>query len=102
MLGKKLSNSPNSYEKVAEKMNAKYFDLDKWEELSQYYPREEMWKINEEFLSRQIESGKDIYLSSNPFQYMGDGSSFANEIQYLVDNGFEFIETTGGLWHAVR
>ena len=64
--------------------------------------RDEIWRINEEFLSQQIKAGKDIYLSSNPFLYMGDGSYYASEIQYLIDAGFDFVEEAGGVWHAIR
>ena len=71
-------------------------------ELRSTYSREEIWKINREFLSHQIDFGRDIYLSSNPFQYIGDGSYYGDELQFLADAGFSFVEEAEGLWHAIR
>ena len=102
VLGKYYEGSPQSYEQIAKSLDAQYFDLDNWSELRSTYSREEIWKINREFLSRQIDSGRDIYLSSNPFQYIGDGSYYGDELQFLADAGFSFVEEAEGLWHAIR
>ena len=39
---------------------------------------------------------------SNPFQYIGDGSYYGDELQFLADAGFSFVEEAEGLWHAIR
>lgn len=82
-------------------MDAQYFNLDKWDELSTQYSKDEIWKINERFLDIQTSSGREIYLSNNPAEFLGDGSYFSREIQYLIDNGYRFVQE-GEVWHAVR
>lgn len=82
-------------------MDAQYFNLDNWDELSSQYSREEIWKINERFLDIQNSSGREIYLSHDPTKYIGGNSYYAKEIQYLIDNGYRFVEE-GDIWHAVR
>ncbi len=62
---------------------------------------EEIWKINEKFLDIQTSSGREIYLSHNPAEYINKGQFYSREIQYLRDNGYRFIDE-GGIWHAVR
>lgn len=42
-----------------------------------------------------------IFLSHNPMDYIGDGSFYAREIQYLLENGYKFVDE-GGIWHALR
>lgn len=82
-------------------MTDQYFQLDNWEELAAKYSDDEMWKINEKFLDIQMSSGREIYLSHNPEDYIGDGTFFARELQYLMENGYRFIDE-GEIWHAVR
>lgn len=36
-----------------------------------------------------------------PEDYIGDGTFFARELQYLMGNGYRFIDE-GEIWHAVR
>ena len=57
--------------------------------------------INEKFLDIQTSSGREIYLSHNPMDYVGDGSYYSKEVQYLMDNGYRFIKE-GEVWHAIR
>lgn len=42
-----------------------------------------------------------MYLSHNPEDYIGDGSFYSKEIQYLLDNGYKFIDE-GGIRYANR
>ncbi|HBC31127.1 MAG TPA: hypothetical protein DC024_07795 [Clostridiales bacterium] len=100
-LGKYADGGPNSYTKVAESMDAQYFDLDNWDELASQYSADEIWKVNEKFLDIQTSSGRDIYLSHNPADYIGDGSFFSKELQYLLDSGYTFIKE-GDVWRATR
>lgn len=62
---------------------------------------DEIWKINEKFLDIQTSSGREIYLSHNPEDYIGKGQFYSKELQYLLDNGYRFVDE-GGIWHAVR
>ena len=101
VLGKYGDGDPAAYTFVAKDMDAQYFQLDNWDELALKYSDDEIWKINEKFLDIQTSSGREIYLSHNPVDYIGDGSFYSKEIQYLLDNGYAFIEE-GGIWHAVR
>lgn len=52
-------------------------------------------------LDIQTSSGREIYLSHNPEDYIGDGSFYSKEIQYLLDAGYKFVDE-GGIWHAIR
>lgn len=101
VLGKYESGFAASYDAVAKDMNAQYFNLDKWDELSSQYSKEEIWKINERFLDIQTSSGREIYLVNDPKNFIGDGSYFSQEIQYLMDNGYRFVKE-GDVWHAIR
>lgn len=65
------------------------------------YSDKEIWKINEKFLDIQIGSGRDIYFSHNPLDYIDDGSFYSQEIAYLQNHGFGF-EKIGDLWHVIR
>lgn len=82
-------------------MDAQYFNLDDWDELSSMYSPDEIWKINEKFLDIQTSSGREIYLSHNPSEYIDDGSYYSQEIKYLIDNGYSFVKE-GDIWHAIR
>lgn len=93
--------SESSYDSIAKAMDAQYFNLENWNELSSQYSGEEIWKINEKFLDIQTSSGREIYLSHNPMDYVGDGSYYSKEVQYLMDNGYRFIKE-GEVWHAIR
>ncbi|HEY5536044.1 MAG TPA: hypothetical protein VIL99_14055, partial [Ignavibacteria bacterium] len=101
MLGKYEKGSLNSYDEMAKAYNSQFFNLDNWDELSRNYSRKEIWKINEKYLDIQTSSGREIYLSHNPVEYVGDGSYYSSEIQYLIDNGYRFLKE-GDVWHAVR
>ena len=103
VLGKYESGSPTSYDSVAKDIDAQYFNLDNWNELSSKYTREEIWKINERFLDIQTSSGREIYLSHNPFEELVKTQStyYKQEINYLLNNGYHFVKE-GDLWHAIR
>ena len=101
LLGKYVEGSPDSYEVVASEISAQYFNLNNWDELSLQYSKDEIWKINEKFLDIQTSSGRDILLFNNPADYVGDGSFYSKEIQYLIENGYDFLQE-GEFWHAIR
>ena len=52
-------------------MDAQHFQLDNYNELASKYSKEEIWKINEKYLNIQTSSGREIYLSHNPEDYLG-------------------------------
>ena len=102
VLGKNIDNSADSYQEVAKRMDAQYFDLENWNELRLTYSSDEMWRINEEFLTRQLDSGKEILLTSDPYEYLGDISGYGNELQYLDDHGYTFVKIGENLWRAIK
>lgn len=91
----------NIYTSVAKDIGAQYFQLDNWDEFANKYSDDEIWKINEKFLDIQTSSGREIYLSHDPNLYIGDTSFYSREIQYLENNGYEFVKE-GDIWHAIR
>lgn len=93
--------SDKSYNVIAKDMGAQYFELDNWDELASTYFKEDMWKINERFLDIQTSSGREIYLVNDPKDFVKGDSAFAKEVNYLINNGYHFIDE-GGIWHAVR
>ena len=101
VLGKYGDGGPTAYTSVAKDMDAQYFQLDNWDELAARYSDDEIWKINEKFLDIQTSSGREIYLSHNPEEYLGKEQFYSRELQYLLDNGYKFVDE-GGFWHAVR
>ena len=101
VLGKYGDGGPTAYTSVAKDMDAHYFQLDNWDELAARYSDDEIWKINEKFLDIQTSSGREIYLSHNPEEYLGKEQFYSRELQYLLDNGYKFVDE-GGIWHAVR
>ena len=101
VLGKYGNGGSDAYTNIAKEMGAQYFQLDNWDELAAKYSDDEIWKINEKFLDIQTSSGREIFLSHNPMDYIGDGSFYAREIQYLLENGYKFVDE-GGIWHALR
>lgn len=101
VLGKYGNGGPTAYTSVAKDIDAQYFQLDNWDELATHYSDDEIWKVNEKFLDIQTSSGREIYLSHNPEDYLGKGQFYSRELQYLLDNGYKFVDE-GEIWHAVR
>jgi hypothetical protein len=90
-----------SYEKVAEEYKSTYFQVDNWEEVTKGLSQDEIWRINETFLTQQIKQGKEILFSHNPLEAK-PGSFFEKEATFLKDLGYEFKPVAEGLWKAVR
>ena len=102
MLGKWMEDSPASYNKMAEAYDSQYFELDNFRELKEVYKMtdDEIFEINRRFLEIQTSSGRDILLSHNPDTFLGDGSFYSREIQFLVDSGYNFVKE-GDIWRAI-
>lgn len=58
-------------------------------------------KINEKFLDIQIASGRYIYLTHDPEEYLNTPTFFSKELQYLKRHNFIF-KKEGELWHVIR
>ena len=101
VLGKYGDGGPTAYTYVAEDMDAQYFQLDNWDELASKYSNDEIWKINQRFLDIQTSSGREIYLSHNPADYINKMDFYSKELNYLLDNWYSFVRE-GDLWHAIR
>ena len=92
-----------SYLDIAKKYEDTYFDMgaEGWNKALKMVNgnKEEMWRINKQFLDNQIAKGKTIRLSHDP--KIEDGSYFNREIDYLKSK--EYIiddESIGGIWYA--
>lgn len=101
-LGKYKQNGV-SYLDIAKKYEDTYFDMgaEGWNKALKMVNgnKEEMWRINKQFLDNQIAKGKTIRLSHDP--KIEDGSYFNREIDYLKSK--EYIiddESIGGIWYA--
>ncbi|MGL4382967.1 MAG: hypothetical protein ACRCTA_04545, partial [Bacilli bacterium] len=72
-----------------------------WNKLS-HLGNDEIFRINEAFLKKAISEGKTIQLLNDPFEHLnGLRSFYQRELEYLVENGFEFIERDG-LFYAIK
>lgn len=92
MLGKfDKINMSKSYNIRAKKGNYTYFELDNWEEVSKSVngSRDEMWKVNKQFLENEIKKGKDFYLSHDPLR-LDKSYFYKREIEYLKGRGATF------------
>ena len=96
-------NRELSYETVAKKHKDTYFDMGKkgWNEASAMVNgnKDEMWRVNKQFLDTQIAKRKTIRLSHSPYiQWEG---FYDKEIKYLKDNNYIIDEKSiGGVWYA--
>lgn len=66
-----------------------YFDFGtKWEEVSNLVSgnKDEIWRINKEFIDRQRTAGKEFWFSHDPFS-PENSQFFAREVNYMIDLG---------------
>ena len=80
-----------------------YFDFrDKWDEVYNLVnkSKDEIWKINKEFIDRQKSAGKEFWFSHDPFSPKNE-QFYAREVNYLIDLGVRNIQKVGDLWKAV-
>lgn len=96
-------NRELSYETVAKKHKDTYFDMGEkgWNEASAMVNgnKDEMWRVNKQFLDTQIAKRKTIRLSHSPYiQWEG---FYDKELKYLKDNNYIIDEKSiGGVWYA--
>jgi len=90
-----------SYQKVAAHYNATYFKVDDWASVTKGLSQDEIWRINETFLTQQIRQGKQVLFSHNPTAARA-GSFFEREVTYLKDLGYTFKQKNQWTWEAIR
>ena len=99
-------NTTKDYANIAYNKGYTYFKLhdDTWDDLFSQLKRGGMWKINEHFLDIQISKNKTFYFSHNPYDYLNDGSFFADEIEYLRKNGYKISNgvNSSGFYYAIK
>lgn len=82
-----LGHYDAGYIDKAKKMGASYFDVgDKWNKLSEA----ERKFANKHFIDKISDKGDQVYLS-NPIKTIRPGSSLENEIGWLKDNAYQWI-----------
>ena len=80
-----------------------YFDFGtKWDEVSSFVSgnKEEIWRINTEFIDRQRRAGKEFWFSHDPYS-PENSQFFAREVNYMIDLGVKNFQKTGDLWKAI-
>jgi len=90
-----------SYQKVAAHYNATYFKVDDWNAVTKGLSQDEIWRINENFLTQQLREGKQILFSHDPLRAR-PGSFFEREVNFLKDLGYNFKQRNQWTWEAVR
>ncbi|HEL1129671.1 TPA: hypothetical protein TVG97_001934, partial [Streptococcus equi subsp. zooepidemicus] len=108
LLGYYKANSVTSYEQIAHQNKLTYFDAgsDGWNAMSRVDSKL-AYKVNDEFLMKQIKEGKDFILTSNPdaavkiYNETRKGALFVKELSILKQNGYK-IKPYGNLWRAIK
>ena len=76
-----------------------YFDFGtKWDEVSSFVSgnKDEIWRINTEFIDRQRTAGKEFRFSHDPFS-SESSQFFAREVNYMIDLGVKDFQKAGDL-----
>ncbi len=90
-----------SYQKVAAHYKATYFKVDDWNAVTKGLSQDEIWRINETFLTQQLRQGKQVLFSHNPANARA-GSFFEREVDFLRELGYTFRQKNQWTWEAVR
>jgi len=112
ILGKWYADSPNSYEQIAYQANATYYDLgDAYHAIRDQLPadwtpqqvKDEMWRINQQFIDNQIDQGKEFIFTSNPEDFRKDSFGW-REYQRIKENPHYSLEydPVNNQWKMVR
>ncbi len=107
VLGPWKEGSPNSYEQIAHRSGATYYDMgNAYNELKNGLPRDwdndqkddEMWRINQQFLDNQIAKHKSFVFTSDP-SMLPNRSFGKREYQYILTTGTGYhLEHINGVW----
>jgi RHS repeat-associated protein len=90
-----------SYQKVAAHYKATYFKVDDWNTVTKGLSQDEIWKINETFLTQQLKQGKQVLFSHDPLKAR-PGSFFEREVNFMQELGYGFKQKNQWTWEAVR
>lgn len=90
-----------SYQKVAAHYNATYFKVGNWNAVTRGLSQNEIWRINETFLTQQLRQGKQVLFSHDPSKARA-GSFFEREVNFLRDLGYSFRQKNQWTWEAIR
>lgn len=90
-----------SYQKIAAHYKATYFKMDDWNAVTKGLSQDEIWRINETFLTQQLRRGKQVLLSHDPLKAR-PGSFFEKEVQFLQELNYTFKRKNQWTWEAVR
>ena len=105
-----ILGSTGKYDVIAQNEGYTYFKMNDniWDQLvnesgSNY---DIIWEVNKKFINEQFILGKKILLSNNPNKgyYFNDGTKrfFQRELDYIIEQGYEFEKISNNLWQAVR
>ncbi|GAB2027559.1 hypothetical protein [Lactovum odontotermitis] len=110
-LGKWQPNA-NSYEQVAYEKGSAYYDLgnDGWNMaevalkengiVDKIQIKNEMWRINQQYLDDRIKIGNTFEFTSNPSDFLPK-SFGAREYKYLVSKGYKLVNENG-MWRMIK
>jgi hypothetical protein len=90
-----------SYQKVAAHYDATYFKLDDYNSITKGLSQDEIWRINETFLTQQLRQGKQVLFSHDPLKAR-QGSFFEREVRFMGELGYKFQRKNQWTWEAVR
>ena len=96
-----FSCTGTSYQKVAAHYKATYFKVQDWNAVTKGLSQDEIWRINQTFLTQQIKQGKQILFSHNPLMPRPN-TFFEREVNFLRDLGYTFKQKNKWTWEAVR
>jgi len=91
----------SSYQKVASHYEATYFKVENWNEVTKGLSQDEIWRINEIFLTQQLRQGKQVLFSYDPLKAK-PGSFFEKEVYFMQELGYRFQQKNQWTWEAVR
>ena len=108
LLGYFEAGSVMSYEQLAHANGFTYFDAGNkgWKAMTKV-SSDLPFKVNDDFLVKQIQEGKNFVLTSDPHVAIqiadrtGKGKSYVNELKLLKENGYK-IESYGNFWRAYK
>jgi len=81
--------------------NATYFKVENWAAVTNGLLQNQIWKINETFLTQQLRQGKQVLFSHNPLKAKS-GSFFEREVNFMRELGYSFRQKNQWTWEAVR
>ena len=75
--------------------------MDDWNTVTKGLSQDEIWRINETFLTQQLKQGKPVLFSHDPLKAR-PGSFFEREVNFMQELGYGFKQKNQWTWEAVR